>query len=222
AGQDIHQVLKYAEDRMYRNKMLEMDSVRSSLISSLMNALTEKSQENEDHAERLEIMAVAVGREMGLDDNYLADLTLLARLHDLGKVVLPDEILSKEGPLTDEEWMQIRTHPEAGFRIAQTSPEMAPVARAILSHHERYDGKGYPQGIKGEEIPLIARVIAVADAYDAMTSGRPYRPAITHREAIDEIERCAGTQFDPRIAQIFVRIFADGPPWDQGCGGDRQ
>ncbi len=211
--QDIHQVLKAAEDRMYRNKMLEMDSVRSALISSLVNALTEKSQENEGHAERLEDLAVAVGTEMDLDDNYLADLTLLARLHDVGKVVLPDEILMKDGPLTDEDWVQIKRHPEAGFRIAQTSPEMAPVARAILTHHEFYDGSGYPQGLKGEEIPMIARVIAVADAYDAMTSGRPYRQPVRHQEALEEIKRCAGSQFDPDVARVFVRIFEEGPPW---------
>jgi HD-GYP domain-containing protein (c-di-GMP phosphodiesterase class II) len=125
-------------------------------------------------------------------------------LHDIGKVGINDAILRKPGKLTKEEWLEMRKHPEIGFRIAQNNVDLAPISEYILSHHERWDGKGYPRGLHGEEIPVLSRILAVVDAFDAMTNERIYSKPRSAETAAEEILRCAGTQFDPIIAQIFV------------------
>jgi len=127
-------------------------------------------------------------------------------LHDIGKVGIDDSILKKPGRLTDREWAIMKKHTEIGYRIAMSSPELEKIAEYILTHHERWDGKGYPYGLKGEEIPLLSRILAIADSYDAMTEDRVYRKAMSHEEAIEEIKRNAGTQFDPFIAELFLQI----------------
>ena len=137
----------------------------------------------------------------------LAALALLATLHDIGKVTVDDYILRTPGPLTPQEWEEIRKHPEVGYRITLASPELAPISGAILAHHEWWDGSGYPRGLKGEEIPLIARIIALVDAYDVMIHGRPYRPAMTKKQVIEEIRRVAGKQFDPRLVEVFTQML---------------
>lgn len=126
-------------------------------------------------------------------------------LHDIGKMGIDDRVLNKPGKLTDDEWAIMKKHPEIGYRIAKSSPELEPIAEYILAHHERWDGKGYPQGLKGEEIPLLSRIVAVADAYDAMTEDRVYRKALTKEQTLDEIRKNIGSQFDPHIAQIFLK-----------------
>ena len=131
-------------------------------------------------------------------------MMLFAMLHDIGKVGINDAILRKQGPLTNEEWLEMRKHPEIGFRITQNNVDLAPISEYILSHHERWDGKGYPRGLAGEEIPILSRILAVVDAFDAMTNKRIYRVPVSPEEAAAEIMRNAGTQFDPRIARVFV------------------
>ena len=131
-------------------------------------------------------------------------MSLFAMLHDIGKVGINDAILQKPSALTDAEWLEMRKHPEIGFRIAQNNIDLAPISEYILAHHERWDGKGYPRGLKGEEIPILARILAVVDAFDAMTNERIYSKPRSHEAAAAEILRCAGSQFDPQIAQIFV------------------
>lgn len=134
-------------------------------------------------------------------------LKAISNLHDIGKIAIDDAILNKPGKLDEREWEQIKRHPEIGYRILSTSPEYAEIAQDILSHHERYDGKGYPRGLKESNIPIRARIITIADSYDAMVSERPYRKPLTHQQAIDEIKRNLGTQFDPHIGQVFIELY---------------
>ncbi len=204
--EDIIQVFREAEDRMYQNKLAESRSARSAVLSALRETLREKSHETEEHAERLMHMVLLMGKTLGLPSADLDRLKLLSSLHDIGKITISEDILSKPGPLTTEEWEQIRKHPETGYRIARSTDELAHVAEEILSHHERWDGTGYPRGLQGEEIPILARMSAIIDAFDAMTNPRPYRKTLSKNEALDELKRCAGTQFDPTIVKIFIHL----------------
>ncbi len=208
-GHDTDSVLKEAEDLMYRNKLMEDRSSRSSTIFSLRKTLSERSHETEEHAGRLRTMALELGRAVELSDSHLDELALLALLHDIGKVVIRDDILGKPGTLTPEEWDIMKTHTEVGWRIARSSHELGHIADAILSHHEQWDGKGYPKGMKGKQIPLIARILAIVDSYDVMTNERPYKKAISREEGLEEIQKCAGTQFDPELVKVFVRLLSD-------------
>lgn len=209
--QPLSQIIKDAEDRMYRYKMLQSRSLHSSLLSSMKTTLFEKNKETEEHAQRLIAYSNLIGHQMHLMDQQLNDLELLSTLHDIGKIGISDLLLNKPGKLSNEEWVEMRKHPEIGYRIAMSTSELAPIAEYILYHHERWDGSGYPQGLKGTEIPLLSRIIAVADAYDAMTEDRPYRAAMSKQEAIVELRRNAGTQFDPNIVEIFLSELKDKP-----------
>lgn len=207
AQENILQVLKNAEDWMYRHKLLESKSFRSSIIFSLKKTLFEKSNETEEHAERMAKLCIKLGKEMCLYENELDELKLLAMLHDIGKIAIKDSILVKPGKLSPEEWEEIKRHSEIGYRIAQSAPELAQIADYILSHHERWDGSGYPQGIKGLEIPKLSRIISVVDAFDVMMHARIYKQAMSYEDAVAELDRCAGTQFDPEIVDVFKRIL---------------
>ncbi|MGI6083932.1 MAG: HD domain-containing phosphohydrolase [Acetivibrionales bacterium] len=203
-GESLIDVIRVAEEYMYRDKLLQNRSLHSSIISSMKITLFEKSQETEEHAQRMIKLSRAIGKEMNLKDEQLNELELLSTLHDIGKIGISDAILNKPGKLTDEEWQEMKKHPTIGYRIAMSSPELAPIAEYILYHHERWDGKGYPNKLKGEEIPLLSRILAVVDAYDAMTQDRSYRKAMTKEAAIEEIRANIGKQFDPNIARIFI------------------
>lgn len=208
-NEDMNKVYKQAEDRMYNNKLVEGKSIRSSIISSLKKTLEERTHETEAHAQRLKEISVRIGSMMNLYDSELDELALLAILHDIGKIAIPDSILGKPGKLTEDEWKIMKGHCEIGYRIAVASPELAHIATMILSHHERWDGTGYPQGIKGEDIPLLARIVSVVDAFDAMTNDRPYHGAISKEEALAELKRCSGTQFDPKVVEKFIEVITD-------------
>lgn len=210
--EDIYDLIKVAESRMYTNKLLEGKSARSSIISSLKRTVWEKNHETGDHTQRLQELALGVGTLLGMSSNELDELNLLAALHDIGKVGIPDHILLKPGPLSTIEWDTMKKHCEIGYRIAQSSPDLTPIATGIFTHHERWDGTGYPQGLQGKEIPLIARIIAVVDAYDVMTHERPYKKAVSHIEAIKELKRCAGQQFDSKIVALFIASLTK-PDW---------
>ena len=203
---NLHQVLQKAEERMYHKKLLEAKSWRNRIINTLLATLHEKSMETEEHVLRIETYCIAMAEKMNLSPEEKNDLSLLSMLHDIGKVGISMEILKKPGPLSEEEWKEIKRHPEIGYRIAQNTPELVNVSEHILSHQEKWDGTGYPRGLKGDEIPLLCRILAVADAYDAMTSNLPYRKAMDSQKAMEEIKRCAGTQFDPQIAQLFLDL----------------
>ncbi len=205
--EDIHQVLKIAEDRMYRHKLLENKSFRSSFVSSLKETLFEKCQETSEHIERMEQLSVIIGTAIGLTDNELDELKLLAMLHDVGKVAISDRVLNKPGKLNSTEWEEMKMHSEIGYRIAQASSELSQIADYILCHHERWDGTGYPLGRKGYDIPKLSRIISIIDAYDVMMHVRSYKTAMSHQNAVEELIRCSGTQFDPFIVDIFVKLF---------------
>lgn len=205
-SQSLNQSLQKAEEKMYHKKLLEGKSYRNSIITTLLATLYEKSMETEEHAVRLETYCMAIAEKLNLSSEDKNELSLLAILHDIGKVGVNIETLNKPGPLNDDEWKEMMRHPEIGYRIAQNTPELSTVSEYILSHHERWDGTGYPRGLKGADIPLLCRILAVADAYDAMTNNRSYRKALDCQTAMDEIGRCSGTQFDPFIVTIFLNL----------------
>ena len=202
--QNIEDIIKKAEDMMYRNKLIERQSARSSIISSLEKALAERDYETKEHVKRMKIYAKQMGKKLKLSTGQLDELKLLAALHDLGKIAIADSIILKPGKLNDEEWKLIKKHPEIGYNISQSSLQLAPISNAILSHHENWDGSGYPHGLRKSGIPLISRIISIVDAYDAMTSDRPYRKAMSKADAIKELKRCSGTQFDPDLVKFFI------------------
>ncbi len=200
-------IIKEAEENMYRHKMLQKKSLHSSIISTMRSSLNEKSQETEEHANRLIELSKEIGINLKLSEEQLNELELLSTLHDIGKIGIRDSILNKQDTLTNDEWLEMKKHPEMGHRIAMATPELAPIADYILNHHERWDGQGYPNGKKEEEIPLLSRIITIVDSYDAMTSDRPYRKAQSIETALEEIRRNAGTQFDPYIAELFIELI---------------
>ncbi|UMZ74670.1 PocR ligand-binding domain-containing protein [Natranaerofaba carboxydovora] len=201
------EVLKEAENDMYKQKLAESRSTRSAILNTLLKTLEEKSYETEAHALRMQKAALKIGEKLGLSDSELRRLKLAIILHDIGKINISESILTKEGPLTEEEWETMKEHPEIGYRIACATQEFSHVAEDILSHHERFDGKGYPRGLKAKEIPLLARITAIVDAYEVMTNGRPYKKPMLHQEIIAEFKRCAGTQFDPELVEVFLNIL---------------
>lgn len=215
--ESLQRALQEAEEWMYHQKLLESTSYRNSIVSTLLATLAEKSVETKAHAERLKEYCHGVGKALKMSSEELNELSLLSALHDIGEVGIHQSILLKPGVLTPEERNEMKRHSEIGYRIAQNAPELNGVAEFILSHHERWDGKGYPRKLKSKEIPIFSRVLAVADAFDAMTSDRPYRKAMPREEAVSELERNAGTQFDPEIVKIFVELF--GEP-EGGSGAD--
>ena len=206
--QNINKLIKKAEDNMYKHKLIEKQSSHSSIIISLQKALEERNYETHEHMERIQSLALELGGILNFSDERLDELSLLSSLHDIGKIAISDNIILKHSKLTSKEYELIKKHPEIGFRIASSNPNLASIAKGILSHHERWDGKGYPMGLKGEAIPLTSRTIAIIDAYDAMTNDRPYRKAHSKEYAIKELLKYSGKQFDPTLAEHFIKIIS--------------
>lgn len=206
ADMPVSHALKQAEEAMYRIKLSESHSFRNGIINATLATLYEKSTETIAHADRLKEQCLRIGAEMGIGAAAMGELTVFAQLHDIGKVGIDRHVLQKPGKLSEAEWVEMKKHPEVGYRIARSIPELAPVAEYILYHHERWDGAGYPHRLRGADIPLPCRILAVADAFDAMVNDRVYRKALTEPEALEELRRNAGTQFDPAVVEIFLRI----------------
>ena len=200
-------IMSLAEKRMYRNKLMEGKSARSAAIYSLLRTLHEKHSETEEHTMRIKNLSMKLGGKLGLTKEKLDELGLLSLLHDIGKIGIPENILMKPSKLTDEEWTIMKTHTEIGYRIASSTPELAHIANEILAHHERYDGTGYPNKLKGEKIPLLSRIINIVDSYDVMTHKRIYKEAFDKEYVIEELKRCAGTQFDPYLVKEFIDLL---------------
>ncbi|MGE5626698.1 MAG: HD domain-containing phosphohydrolase [Solirubrobacterales bacterium] len=201
---DVDEVMKKAEDHMYKKKLFESPSMRGKTINTIISTLYEKNKREELHSKRVSELSKTIGEEMGLNDEQVQELKNLGLLHDIGKIAVDENILNKPSPLDELEFEEIKRHPEVGYRILSTVNNMSEMADYVLSHHERWDGKGYPKGLKGEEIPLQSRIISVANAYDAMTSRRTYGKMLSHEEAVLELEKNKGTQFDPEIVKIFI------------------
>jgi diguanylate cyclase (GGDEF)-like protein/PAS domain S-box-containing protein len=209
SDQNLYRTLIRAEDMMYENKLLEKDSNRSQIVNSLETSLYEKSYETKEHALRVAKIAEMIGRRVNLSQIELTHVILLAKLHDIGKISIDDSILNKKEPLTDDEWKVIKKHSETGYRIASSLSELTHIAEGILNHHEHFDGSGYPRGIKGHEIPLMARIVSIADSYDVMISKRIYKSKMSKEGAMLELQRNKNKQFDPDLVDIFMEVLED-------------
>jgi len=205
--QKIEDIFKSAEDHMYRNKLYESTSIKSKTIDIIMSALYEKNPRESLHSRRVSEVCEFIAQSMNLSSDDINQIKIAGLMHDIGKIGLDEKILNSVVKLNEEEWKEIKRHPEISYRILSSANEFSEIADFALAHHERWDGHGYPKGIKGEDIPLPARIIAIADSFDAMTNGRPYKKAYDEKDAIEEIKRCSGSQFDPKIVEVFVKHY---------------
>ncbi len=204
-------LIKNAEDEMYRHKLKERDTrSRIEKVDLIMDRLYEKSNHEILHSNRVGQICEKIGLRMNLNQDEIKKIRTAGLIHDIGKMGIDEKILNKSGELSDEEWKEIKRHPEIGYRILSSVNEFSEMANCILEHHERWDGRGYPNGLKGKEISLQGRIIAVADSFAAMTSDRTYRKGLANAEAIAEIKRCSGTHFDPQVAQTLLEMVKSG------------
>lgn len=195
-----------------RDALAQLNHGLAAPIVALVDAVEAKDKDTFGHVRRVSGYALAIGRRLGLPPSELRALTLAAEMHDVGKISIPDSILAKPGPLSDEEFTIVKTHTQRGYDIAHRVRTLEPLADIIRHHHERLDGSGYPDGLAGEQIPLLSRIIAVADTYDAMTSKRPYRDAMSHSAAIAELGRLRGVLFDARCVTAFAAVVDEPSP----------
>lgn len=201
----ISEVMKTAEDSMYKQKLSEGISARNKTIRAIMKTLTDKYKEEKVHSERVAKYAEYIGEALKLHGDQLEELKMAALFHDIGKISIPDDILRKPGKLDEDEYETIKKHTESGYQILRAADQYSDLAEHALYHHERIDGQGYPHGLKGEDIPLVSRIICIADAFEAMCSERPYAKALSKTEAIEELKIHAGSQFDKNIVDVFVK-----------------
>jgi len=200
----IDDLIKTAETRMYKQKVLDSRSSKNQAIHGILQTIHEKFETERIHSYRVSELCEQMGQALDLSKEECDELKLAGLIHDVGKITTPDYILSKPGKLTPEEYELIKQHPERGYHILRTADQYSDLAQYALTHHERVDGTGYPMGLKKEEIPLFSRIIAICDAFEAMTASRPYRKAMKEELAIAELHRCKGTQFDAELVEIFI------------------
>ncbi len=214
---NINEVLRMAENLMYRYKLLDKRSIYGYISSAMKTTAEDRNQNVNEHAERLMIFSKMFSIYQNIPAKDAYNLLLFALMHDIGKAGIEDFVLNKKSRLDEGDWLEIKKHPEIGYRIAMSLPELMPIADYILYHQERWDGKGYPKGLAGEQIPYLCRVLAVIDAYDAMTHDRIYRKAISTKAALREIKKNAGKQFDPQVAEAFIKMLMEMPDIKTAC-----
>lgn len=202
--EDVLKILVAAETDMYKNKLRESQYAIGQAIHVIHAAVLKRNPGEAEHSRRVARLCREIARAMGLSPYRIREMAAVGYLHDIGKIGIADSILKKRGRLNNQEWLEVARHPEVGYSILRASNQTAELAGYVLAHHEHYDGSGYPTGLAGKEIPLQARILAVADAYDAMTSDRPYRKAMSIQAAVRELQASAGKQFDPEIVDVFV------------------
>jgi HD-GYP domain-containing protein (c-di-GMP phosphodiesterase class II) len=206
-SQNIKDVFKEAEDRMYRHKLLHGKNAHNTIIASLSKNISNPDGSPGKQIRNITDIAIKLGEAVSLSDRELDELKLVAELHDLGEKSIPQSILQKQGRLTCEEWEIMKMHAEKGSQIAESTKQLSFISDYIRHHHENWDGSGYPDGLSGLQIPKLSRIISIIDAYNGMTRDSTYKQKLSHSEALDEIKRCAGTQFDPELAKVFVGIM---------------
>lgn len=205
----VEEMLKCADDYMYREKLFHRQSAKSKNIEVLTTMLAERDFITEGHADRMSGLIIKLAKALGVASKDIESLGLFAHFHDIGKIGISDTLLFKAGKLDEKEFNEMKRHTEIGYRIAESSPDLMHISEWIYKHHEWWNGKGYPFGLKGNDIPLACRILTLVDAFDAMTNDRPYRKAMSTEEAIKEIKRCSGTQFDPDLVTVFVRLLQE-------------
>ncbi|MCE5284964.1 MAG: GAF domain-containing protein [Pelosinus sp.] len=203
---DMDSLLTEADNTMYREKLHRQKSTRSAIVQALLKALEARDFITEGHGDRLQSLMESFATALGIPGQQIADLLLFSQFHDIGKVGIPDQILFKPAKLTDEEFTVMRQHSEIGYNIAKSAPDLVPIANWIFRHHEWWNGEGYPFGLSGQDIPLPCRMLSIIDAFDAMTNDRPYRKALPYEHALKELQRFAGSQFDPELVEPFVKL----------------
>lgn len=206
-SQKIEDIFKGAEDHMYRNKLYESASIKNKMIGLIMNTLYEKNPREQLHSKRVSELCAIIARNMHMSNDNISLIKFAGLMHDIGKIGIDEEVLNNPNKLNEDEWKEIHRHPEVSYRILSSCNEFSEIANFALEHHERWDGKGYPKGLKENEISIEARIIAVADAFDAITSERTYKDALNYHDAIEEIKKNSGTQFDPEVIKVFEKQF---------------
>lgn len=204
SNEDIMEIIKLAEDYMYRNKAIDSSSTRGNTANTILLALHEKNPREQMHSNRVSELCKKIGIAMELPEKDVSELGVVGLMHDIGKIAINENILNKKERLTDKEWTEIMRHPGVGYRILSASNSMAYIAKYVWAHHERLDGSGYPNGIQSSEIPIQSKILAIADSYDAMTSERPYKKILSEDLVIEELKNNSGTQFDPDIVKVFI------------------
>jgi putative nucleotidyltransferase with HDIG domain len=208
----VERTSQVAGNALRRGMLMQgLQQAQLETVLALANAVNARDEYTGDHSKRLAPLAEATARRLGCSDDELEDIRWGAMLHDIGKIAVPDPILLKPGPLTEAEWAIVRRHPEQGEAIVRTVDALRRTATLIRHHQERFDGKGYPDALDGDRIPLGARILAVVDAYSAIRDRRPYKNPRTHNEAVAELRRCKGTQFDPRVVDTFLSVVEASP-----------
>lgn len=205
--EDIGEVIKQADDMMYKEKLSVSRSIKNRTVNIILQTLYVKNEAEREHSMRISRLVNRLEGTLNLTKNQITDLRVLGQIHDIGKIAIDESILNKNGKLSEQEYEVVKRHSEKGYQIIKASPELMYLADEVLCHHERYDGYGYPRGLKRNEIPKLARILAVADAIEAMLSDRPYRKALTLEETMIELKDNSGTQFDPEVVEVFLKVL---------------